>query len=1203
MTTFLVDPTRFHAEGALVDWQLGARRLGIPSTGNHGLGSSIQLRWMLNAELGLPTEPFVVWTRVHSLDVGFQTLTPHQQQLQFAGGATLIEWAEGPVAAVRLQVTASSNGTVFAFSGAPVADKLVAVRSVTAGTVTLELAAGSITTLLLTHGLDFTGLVGMVPAVYANRPGWEPVEIVGLPVNPADWGTIGKYGEQQGLNNARSDAINAAIARLKRGAPPIGWSPFLAAGVPAPAWQAPDPAQLVQEVNSELLTFLRDIAAHVAPAQQAAQNVTVPLPPPQNSAGQFTNKPGSTTDLQPWPMTLLAAASDPFLSLALGFGTAYPPLGPGAATAPLTAINIRDFMITARWEKGLDGNSAPVDCAAIISAPPAALVPATPANPLTDIIGALRPFDSDLDWRESVRVSWDRPPLPALLHTASFALARAALSPHADAVALMSPRTSGGLRPIVIGAALTPPDQVDPQSFRIHAMDRELAIPSNPGTLQLKYGAATQDIWGQWSPWVTSNTTLTQPDLAPVRLSNVTLAAQAPPSGTICSGALTFDLLWDWRIRTPAQITVLGRLFAAASHGDPPPNLLIPAGLDRALGGASTPLTLTFAGDTPSAPGAVITALSEDGATSLPACGPAQGLERRYRVVLSGLALDFASTPFIGIALWSHGQERIAPQRLSPFSDSATITPVVVAAADPRPPLVPVFQVTLASLPDASGASHAHIAWAPQPTASGYFIYEAHEADLLAEWGLPEPRQSDTLEARLAILRANFQNQPVRRPFTRTNSRALTSDGSDVTLPRGSSGIHLYVVLGISAGQVEGEWPKVGNHPEQALIAVAAPHITRPAPPQLEVRAFLDTSVTPAAYAAQVLVTTRRGPRPAMVELYRVRVDDAASELDTMGPPIARLSATAGPWTVNTVVDPDFGTYVTTVDGKDTPTGSWKRVWYRAAAWTRQDDARGGLPGRSDASNAAWVVLPPADGPVLGALSVGGGGAPADLTVQWTCASPRPRTPLGPHRLTVRAGVPGIQPASVLALDTTLDALPQAAPASGSGVWVVATAGGVSTYRALLRRAAVGDALNLVVRITDPLGRDGVQTLSVAAGPVDPAPDLGNLQIQHIAVPIPVGRTRVTFTSSSPILAPLDGPYVLRVTAIPLAPQPFPHPSISLPLGGVPIKLGPGPTPGFVLLRSPFGPPFSYEAIVNGRVKGFVVRITGPDGQFVEQSA
>src|SRR5262249_22733544 len=156
------------------------------------------------------------------------------------------------------------------------------------------------------------------------------------------------------------------------------------------------------------------------------------------------------------------------------------------------------------------------------------------------------------------------------------------------------------------------------------------------------------------------------------------------------------------------------------------------------------------------------------------------------------------------------------------------------------------------------------------------------------------------------------------------------------------------------------------------------------------------------------------------------------------------------------------------------PTDSWRRVWYRATAWTERDDTRGGLPGRSPASTAAWVVVPPATAPVISAISAGGGPGPADVILEWASTAPVHRTPLGPHVITVRAAVPGTPPstAPVLSVDSPLDKLPNAMPvAPASGVWIVGTTAGTTTYRAVVRRAAVTDALRCAVRITDPLGR------------------------------------------------------------------------------------------------------------------------------------
>ena len=74
--------------------------------------------------------------------------------------------------------------------------------------------------------------------------------------------------------------------------------------------------------------------------------------------------------------------------------------------------------------------------------------------------------------------------------------------------------------------------------------------------------------------------------------------------------------------------------------------------------------------------------------------------------------------------------------------------------------------------------------------------------------------------------------------------------------------------------------------------------------------------------------------RLVQIDIHRVRVDDAARELDAMGPPIVSLTASTGGWVVTTASDQTFGTYIASVTGTDPPAGSWKRAWYSATAWT-----------------------------------------------------------------------------------------------------------------------------------------------------------------------------------------------------------------------------------------------------------------------------
>jgi hypothetical protein len=101
--------------------------------------------------------------------------------------------------------------------------------------------------------------------------------------------------------------------------------------------------------------------------------------------------------------------------------------------------------------------------------------------------------------------------------------------------------------------------------------------------------------------------------------------------------------------------------------------------------------------------------------------------------------------------------------------------------------------------------------------------------------------------------------------------------------------------------------------------------------------------------------------------------------------------------------------------------------------------------------------------------------------------------------------------------------------------------------------------------------------------------------IDRVILPPPPHVT-LAFTSTSPIQPTLDGPYVLRITAIMSPPL-----VLTQTLGSVPTRI-PSPPPATYIVRSPHGPPYSYTLTSTAPITHFVVRITGPDGAFVERT-
>ncbi len=1202
----IVDTTRFQAEGALIDWLVVARRLGQLETaalaGIH-IPRVLQLRWMIRGDLGLPSGPFIVWRRPRK-EKQLAPLSVESSTLGFLGGVRLVDWHE-TMSAVEVDVSGGAGG-VFAFLGSPQLLNVVAIANAPGGAATLQLSAPAMDGLIVAPGVSINAVRGIPANDYSALAGWEKLELVGLPVPQAPWAGVGHHAGAQGMVAALTTPQNAALERLKRGAPPIGWGALIEPGRPAPPWISPDFLALIGTLNAELLDHLRPIVASFPPNQQIAQQRDVPVPPPENASGQQMSGAGGTSKVSPLGLTLISAGTDPHLALALGFGTAYPVIPAGVTgIAMLPDAMSFDYMITAEWQKGLDGVSEPVEYAALVPAPALAIAPPAPANPVTELMGHLRPLASDADWRCSIRVSWDRPlPIP-LFRPRTYAFARVGVTPPEPPAALMEKR-AGAWAPHTINETINPPD---PESWRLHAVDRELPIPSNPGLRTHKYAVAHQDLYGQWSNWTPVNAVAVQPAPDRVRIVNAELKATPPASGPVCPGTLVIEFLWDWRIRRPLKIRFAGRLYPAAFHGSPPPSTAVPAGLQRSLSGADPFVEVNFSGDVPSVAGATIIGLNEAGDAQVP-FGPAQGSEgRRYRMTIPGFSLNFASTGHIGLALWAQGQERIPPQRTGPWSAE----PSVISVSDPRPPVLAPDIVTLASLPDASGECHARLSWAPSPGAAGYFLYESTETKILLANGLSEPTPEMTLSARLTRIKQAFRNNPSRREFTRRNARLINATSTDITLPRGSTAIHVFVVLGVSAGQVEANWPS-GPNADDALQAFAAPRVVAPAAPALEAKTFLDTTVTPNVYRVRLEARTRKGARVARLDLHRVRVDDAARELNTMGPPVIAVSAGTPGWTLTEESD-TFGAHIASAVGVDTPPGSWRRVWYRVVAWSARDALRGNLPGKSPASNACWVVVPPPDPPPLSALQLDApsGGGPAEVLVKWTSSAPLKKTPLGPHLLSIRAAVIG-SPAGtppLIAYEGPLDKLATAQPATGSGAWRAGgSPPGPFEYRAILRRASLTDRVEFAIRITDPVGRTSERLLTIEAGSVLPPPVLEQFVLTPSVTP---PGTMLSWMSDAPLEAFEAGAYMLRVTVLrpprrlflplgPLVPQP---PLIlQLALGDIPLD-EPGPVPPGVdplrVRRMPGpGPKYSYYAFCRVPARQFIVRLTAPDDRLVE---
>jgi hypothetical protein len=1140
----IVDPNKFMLLGAVTDWLAVYRRYidsarsprEIMAERKLEMDRIVQLRWLVAPELGYPTEPFQVWRRP-AMPIESEKPVGYTDTFLFTMRLVVLD---APRVFVRVGLNAASTGSVMAFAGMPWASPLVAMRALSAGFNSVQLSGAAIMSLVLSPSATVQSITGLDHNA-ADDKSWELVEIVGLPVG-LDWGGVLELDKPQGLIGSLGDGRGAALDRFRRGAPFYGWEASIPAGGAAPLWKLADPEAMLKVMEGQVLPPLRDMVTTLPPDQHAGYEVQHNLPPidPVNPP---TPDDDATVRVRPMCNLVFGAITDPLASLISGFGTAFedtdiPPIVLG--DRKLFGDSTRsdwDFMVTARYAKGADGQSEPIEYAAIVFAPGVGSAPPVPANLAAASEGLASPVTADADWRAIERVSWDKVSDALPFRVGSYAFARVPLSPAGPVVPLMGPRPyDDALQPI--SATTSPAGEL---TGRLGALDERYGVQSAPPSNVLLYGLAHQDLFGLWSPWASASASVAEPPVQNVCLLSARLETSAALAGP-CPGTLVLEFSWDWATRTPQRIEIVGRMYAQAKLGEGPPVNAPPAGLQSSLaGGPGSVLQLSFNG----LPAASVTAaaglaptlqyVSFDGKTlqNVPVvhAGP-----RRYRVTLTGLSLDFNAAGRIGLALWARGVENRAPNRVGAYNAQ----PLIASTADPRPPVLVVEHedVLMASIADAAGEHHARLAWDAAPGAVGYFVYTTTEIKLRADRQLGDPLKSLTLAQRLVELRDAFEADPDRRSFTRVNAQPVSGTSMQVTLPRGTKEIHLYLVLGVSAGQVESAWPLPGSPGlRKKFAAYAAPQLVSPSPPDLEVTRTLDHSVDPPAYRAAVRVRTKPGAPVTRVDLHRVRVPEAAVELDTMGPPLARIEGSAGPYTV-TATDSDVpgeAQAIGTIVGLDPVQGSWRRVFYRAVAWAGDDAPRGLFGARSKPSALREVIVPPAGAPDLPPLAWHWpGGGLGDVQVDGSTLSPIEATPLGDHRL--RADVLAVHPDGRAEMlfrhpaapggDDRLSALGMAPPAPGSnGLW--RAAGGLPGQTALhllARRASFEDKLQVRLLLTDPLGRASEQVLEVPAGSPLMEP---NILTPNVTKRLNVGFV-VDFVTTVPLTTQV-GPYRLLV--------------------------------------------------------------------------
>lgn len=933
----------------------------------------------------------------------------------------------------------------------------------------------------------------------ANDPNfhWEDVELVGLPV-PEDWQEVGYSVELQGpveqivpedLPKGTLAPFEAALRRLENGAPFSGWDSLsTVASLSSFAeentrWRAPDHTDYVHGLlQGVLLASVRAMLEQEPDPRKHFEFVfrhdnemgrELPIDPPLEGVSiDLETRTVSAASWGPLGTILLAAASDPFAALALGFG--YSILSEGNNIAYRVSLPLYK-----------DESGETVEIADIVwprDVPPA-------PDPVVGLsakhVAMIQLSETDGPTVYAVEVTWDRPlsphntPFPDAPEPVSYAIARLPFDDRNDPEAeiLLTPRLKkegGAWYPFIAAQA----KDGGPLTFSDNLKD----IPGLSGE-DAMYAVAAQDAYGRWSHW---QTVKYAGHLEPSQIPGIRHLNINP------SGELEVIFSWDWTTRSPEFIELVGKF-------DPPQNDL----------GFTT--RITFAGDAKPVLGDFqlvplnqeLQVLNEWGSPQQdePASHD-QAKVRYYRLTMP--------LPDMGVAeRWfqvrARGQSHLH-HKLHPFFNISGFTPWrSVEVFSSLAPDAPTFvedstEVPLwASVRDTVGLSRFVVNWRPMPRAAGYVLYEATETALRAALDGEPVDTAQSYATRLLTMRDLLRRHGVQRQwFRRVNPELISEAWHEVTLPRGSGVIHIFTVTSLSANGMESKWTANGDN----VLAVAVPKIHVPNPPLLEALPFSEGDVLGVHLRAALGGDIKEG----QVEIYRTTHPELATSVDKMGPRLTEFDVTLTD--LSAAGEPPKLTDI----GVDTGIQpGWNRLYYRAVCWSRPDKQKGIVEARSFASPAVSVIVPPPEGPrILDVRLNEEGSTQTEALVSWGSDAPIMITPYGSFTIVVEGLIRDqeVFPSLVQRLDTlpllpSLDIMPLKTLGQAQ-LFLVGTA---DKYRlhAILPRPPEAPRFQLTIKMIDPLGRIEIYREDVLHLDFDQPPELSEITFgwvaPHVGIP------------------------------------------------------------------------------------------------------
>jgi hypothetical protein len=501
-----------------------------------------------------------------------------------------------------------------------------------------------------------------------------------------------------------------------------------------------------------------------------------------------------------------------------------------------------------------------------------------------------------------------------------------------------------------------------------------------------------------------------------------------------------------------------------------------------------------------------------------------EGEMRRYRVTMRDLSVTFAPDEEWYFTLFVKAAEWRSPALLSdttpplPPGRPPHLTAYVPNPIPAPPPLFIPATILWAPLPDARGVSRYRLAFDRVHNATGgYAVFQAYEAKLRDAAGLPV-RDNPDLIGRATDLRDLAM--PLDRcldAFTRLNATLIAPPAAgaqveyEVEIPGTLDGIVAFAVASVTREQETSPLSK-------PWLFVAVPRRAMPGVPAL--------SLAQQNGSARLTCSFPKAPRPARVEILRVRREFAAREADTMGLPLHEsVEAAWQPLDDQGAPAASAGATSSFRFTFDDPTPpSWFPYLYRAVAVGAQDQANGFLPGRSPQSNLVRAERLPATLPEI-ADAAGTQTDAQTVRLEFRSDALVEATPHGSFRLDIFAWDAAQNrfadtPELGLPLPTATPR-PREDLARGTLYYSAADSAGRRTFETLLDVS--GDTFLFRIRLTDPLNRSAERLVSGKVTQND-APQLADLQTRSEARDL-----FVFFESTTTVAQPPSGSYRLEI--------------------------------------------------------------------------